>query len=95
MIVRNAAARDRLHAISAGNGPASIPSATNFVTIDCGRDGPYAVRVLKALAARGVFIRKPSAPILDRCIRISTGPEEQMDIVAEELRQALRDAAAA
>jgi histidinol-phosphate aminotransferase len=95
VIVRNAAARDRLYKIAADNGLKSIQSATNFVTIDCGRDGSYAVRVLKALGARGVFIRKPSAPGLDRHIRISTGPEGQMDIVAEELRQSLRDAASA
>jgi histidinol-phosphate aminotransferase len=95
VIARNAAARDRLHKIAADNGLRSIQSATNFVTVDCGRDGPYAVRVLKALAARGVFVRKPSAPGLDRFVRISTGPEDQMDIVAEELRQSLRDAASA
>ena len=66
MIARNEAARQRLYAIARENDLGSIPSATNFVAIDCGRDGAFAIRVLKALAARGVFIRKPTAPGLDR-----------------------------
>ena len=45
-----------------------------------------------SLATRGVFIRKPVAPILDRCIRISTAPDAELDIVAEELPRALADA---
>ena len=32
--------------IAADNGLVALPSATNFVTIDCGRDGDYARRVL-------------------------------------------------
>ena len=71
-----------------------IRSATNFVAIDTGGDGAFALRVLKALQARGVFIRKPMAPGLDRCIRISTAPDAELDIVAELLPLALRDAAA-
>lgn len=93
VIAHNDAARRRLGAIAADNGLAAIPSATNFVTIDCGRDGAYAGRVLKALAAHGVFIRKPAAPVLDRCIRISMAPDDELDVVAAALPLALRDAA--
>ena len=42
-----AAGRQRLAAIAAENGLTALPSATNFVAIDCGRDGPYARRVLE------------------------------------------------
>ncbi len=86
------AARHRLHGIAEAAGLASVPSQANFVAIDCGRDGDYAMKVLKALEARGVFVRKPMAPGLDRHIRISVGPDAEMDIVAEELPGALRDA---
>ena len=74
---------------AAGNGLAAIPSATNFVTIDCGRDAAFARRVLEALLARDVFVRKPMAPVLERCIRVSVGRDEELDIFAEELPAAL------
>ena len=45
------------------NDLAAIPSATNFVTIDCGHDGPFALAVLNALIDRDVFVRKPMAPV--------------------------------
>lgn len=93
VIAMNEAARQRLYRIAADSGLGSIPSSTNFVAIDCGRDGPFANRVLTALAARGVFIRKPSVPGLDRFVRISTAPDAELDVVAEELPRALRDAA--
>ena len=47
----------------------------------------------KPLARRGVFVRKPSAPGLDQHIRVSVGPEPEMDVVAAELPRALNDAA--
>ncbi|HEV7278542.1 MAG TPA: pyridoxal phosphate-dependent aminotransferase [Devosiaceae bacterium] len=92
VVAQVADGRGRLAAIAADNGLAALPSATNFVAIDCGRDGTFAMRVLEQLAARGVFIRKPMAPRLDRCIRISVGRPEELDVVAEELPKALREA---
>jgi histidinol-phosphate aminotransferase len=73
-----AACRDRIAAIGQANGLTPINSATNFVTIDCGRDGAYAKRILDGLLERDVFIRKPMAPVLDRCIRVSCGPEDEI-----------------
>ncbi len=89
-----ATARDRIAAIARDNGLTPLPSATNFVTLDCGRDGPFAARVLAGLAARGVFIRKPLAPPQDRCIRITAGRPEDLDRLAKALPDALREAAA-
>ncbi len=83
------AGRERIYAIGAENGLAAVTSATNFVAVDCGRDGDYAMRVLKGLEARGVFVRKPMAPGLDRHIRISVGRPEELDVVAAELPKAL------
>ncbi len=77
---------------AAENGLAAVTSATNFVALDCGGDGDTAMRVLKALEGRGVFVRKPMAPGLDRHIRISVGRPEELDVVADELPIALREA---
>lgn len=90
VVAKVAAGRDRLDAIARDNGLTTVPSATNFVAVDCGHDGDYALRVLKALEARGVFVRKPMAPVLDRHIRISVGRPEEMVVVAAELPGALR-----
>ncbi|MDW6021185.1 pyridoxal phosphate-dependent aminotransferase [Mesorhizobium sp. BAC0120] len=84
-----AAGRDKISATARANGLVPIPSATNFVTIDCRADGAFALKVLQALIARDVFIRKPMAPVLDRCIRVSVGLDHELDIFAEELPGAL------
>jgi len=79
------ALRARLAAIARASGLLPLPSATNFVTIDCGRDGDHARRILAALGRLGVFIRMPGTAPLDRCIRISVGRDEDLDILAETL----------
>jgi histidinol-phosphate aminotransferase len=89
---RTFAARDRLSAIARSNGLMPLPSATNFVTMDCGRDGAFARKVLAEMGARGVFIRMPGVAPLDRCIRISLGDDRALDIVEETLPQALKAA---
>jgi histidinol-phosphate aminotransferase len=88
-VAKIAAARDRISKIAQNSGLFPIPSAANFVTIDCGRDAPFAVRVLEALLALGVFARKPGVPPLDRCIRVSCGRNEDLDIFASALPEAL------
>ena len=82
-------ARARLTAIAKANGLSALPSATNFVTIDCGRDGDFARAVLRETVARGVFIRMPGVAPLDRCIRVSLGDEAALSVLEEVLPQAL------
>jgi histidinol-phosphate aminotransferase len=89
---RTVLARTRLSAIAGDNGLRPLPSATNFVTIDCGRDGDFARRVLAELGALGVFIRMPGVAPLDRCIRISLGDDRTLDVLEETLPLALRAA---
>jgi histidinol-phosphate aminotransferase len=84
-----ARARDRIAAIAGDNGLAALPSATNFVTIDCGREGAFARSVLDGLLERDVFARKPVVPPLDRCIRISCGLDHELDVFAAALPLAL------
>jgi histidinol-phosphate aminotransferase len=87
-----ASARARIAAIGRDNGLAPIASAANFVSIDCGRDGAFARRVLEELIARDVFVRKPAVPPLDRCIRVSCGTAADLDVFAETLPAALHAA---
>ncbi|NPD13614.1 pyridoxal phosphate-dependent aminotransferase [Xinfangfangia sp. D13-10-4-6] len=87
--VKLAAARLRMAEIAGQNGLIPLPSATNFVTMDCQSDGDFARRVLAEAEKRGLFIRMPGVAPLDRCIRVSLGPPEMMDLVAEILPEAL------
>jgi histidinol-phosphate aminotransferase len=89
VVARVERARLRIAAIAAHSGLQALPSATNFVTVDCGRDGAFARAVLAGLAERDVFIRMPGVPPLDRCIRISTAPDDELDVLAAELPSAL------
>ncbi len=89
-----AAARERIARIAADNGLDVLPSAANFVAVDCGRDGDFARRVLDGLIARDVFVRMPGAAPQDRCIRISAGKTADLDALAEALPQALAAARA-
>ena len=86
---QTAAARARIAGIAADNGLSALPSATNFVTIDCGRDGAFARALLEALASEGIFVRMPGVAPLDRCIRVSCGPEAELSAFAEALPRAL------
>lgn len=84
-----AAARDAIAEIARNNGLKPLPSATNFVTIDLGRDGAYAKSVLDRLVAAGVFVRMPGVAPLNRCIRVTAGTAEDLKIFEEELPKAL------
>jgi len=87
-----AAARDRIGIIAEENGLSVVPSATNFVAIDCGQGGVFAKKVLDALIARGIFVRMPFVSPQDRCIRLSAGTTEDLDKFAEALPKALAEA---
>ncbi len=84
-----ARARDRLASVAHDNGLVPIPSGANFVTMDCGRDGAFARRVLDEVLLRDVFARKPGVVPLDRCIRVSCGRDEDLDVFAAVLPEAL------
>ena len=85
-------ARARIAQIAVDNGLTGLPSATNFVAVDCGADGDFAKRVLDGLIARGIFVRMPFVAPENRCIRISCGPAEVLDKLAAALPDALAEA---
>jgi histidinol-phosphate aminotransferase len=83
------AARRRIAAIARANGLAPLASATNFVTVDCGRGQPHAKAVLDGLIARDVFVRMPFVAPQNRCIRISAGTAADLDILEQALPSVL------
>ena len=91
---RIARAREEIAHIAAQHGLLPIASAANFVAIDCRRDAAFASSVLANLLSRGVFARKPSVAPLDRCIRVSTGPSDELAVFASVLPLALEAARA-
>ena len=88
---RIAASRETIARIASDAGLRPLPSAANFVTIDCGADGAFAAAVLNELLARDVFARKPAVTPLDRCIRISCGCEEGLAVLADVLPRVVQD----
>ncbi|MGK7754258.1 MULTISPECIES: pyridoxal phosphate-dependent aminotransferase [unclassified Roseovarius] len=93
-ITRMVEARDRIAEIAAANGLHSLPSAANFVAVDCGRDGDFARTVLNELIERDLFVRMPGVAPLNRCIRISCGRPQDLDLLERALPEALATARA-
>jgi len=92
VVTRIAAARERIATIAAASGLATIPSAANFVAIDCGGAGSLAQRVLQQLIARDIFVRMPFVAPQDRCIRVSVGTHADLDLLEAALPTALAQA---
>lgn len=90
-VARIARSRERIAEIARGANLAPLPSATNFVAIDCGRDGAFAKQVLDGVLARDVFIRMPGVAPLNRCIRVSCGADENLDLFANALSETLAE----
>ncbi len=86
------AARRQITEIAAENGLTALPSAANFVAVDCGADGDFARRVLASLVTQGLFVRMPFAAPQDRCIRISCGRDEDLALLRAALPRALAQA---
>ncbi|KPP90247.1 MAG: histidinol-phosphate aminotransferase [Rhodobacteraceae bacterium HLUCCA08] len=89
VLARVGDARDRITRIAADNALTALPSATNFVAVDCGADGRFARKVLDNLGRDGVFVRMPFVAPQDRCIRITVGRPEDLELLSEALPRAL------
>lgn len=83
--------RERIDAIAKSHGMKTIPSATNFVAVDCGRDSDYAKAILAKMLERGVFLRMPGVEPQSRCIRVSIGLNEEIDIFEKEFAEVIED----
>ncbi|MDP8996938.1 MAG: pyridoxal phosphate-dependent aminotransferase [Pseudomonadota bacterium] len=85
--------RQRIYEIAKANGLKPIDSATNFVAVDCGHDGAFAKAIVEGLFKHGVFVRMPGVAPLNRCIRISCGTSEHLDLLAHALPKVLASTA--
>ena len=81
--------RDQIAKIALDCGLTPIPSATNFVAVDCGHDAAFARKVVDELGKRGIFVRMPFVAPQNRCIRISCGPHSEMQLLAAALPNAI------
>lgn len=89
VVKRVEASRVELARIARLNRLVPLPSATNFVTMDCGADGAFARKVLAELVARDIFVRMPFVAPHDRCIRVSCGRPQDLARFATALPDAL------
>lgn len=83
------AARLTITDLAEKHGLQPLPSATNFVTVDCGADGEFARRVLAELIKRDIFVRMPFVAPQDRAIRIGCGTDADLETLATALPLAL------
>ncbi|PSL21017.1 pyridoxal phosphate-dependent aminotransferase [Shimia abyssi] len=90
-VAKVTASRDMLSEIAAKYELAALPSATNFVAIDCGRDDTYAKLILEGLVKRGIFVRMPFVAPQNRCIRVSCGPARHMALFDAALEEVLAE----
>ena len=90
VVAEVAKARTEIARIAEANGLAALPSASNFVTIDCGRDGVHAKRVLDGLLSRGIFVRMPGVAPLNRCIRVTAARPAELGLFAQAVAETLK-----
>ena len=90
VVEETAVARDDYYRIARDLGLGVIESRTNFVCFDLG-SAERATRVMNELLARGVWIRKPGAPPLDRYVRVSAGTEPMRRAFERAFRDVLAE----
>ncbi|HEY4433493.1 MAG TPA: aminotransferase class I/II-fold pyridoxal phosphate-dependent enzyme [Candidatus Cybelea sp.] len=90
VVAETARAREDYYQLAREIGAGYIESRTNFVCIDMG-SAQRATAVMDDLLARGVWIRKPGAPPLDRYIRVSVGTPPMRAAFAASLRAVLAE----
>lgn len=83
-----AAAREEIAAIAKRRRLVPIESATNFVAIDCA-NAKRAAAIMQGLIERDIFVRKPGAPGIDRCIRVSAGTPGDLALFESALAETL------
>lgn len=71
-------------------GTTTIPSHANFICIDMG-NATRATRVMQELLRKGVWVRKPGMPPLDRYVRVSAGTAEMRAAFASAFREVVAE----
>lgn len=68
----------------------TLPSLANFVNFDLGTR-ERAEALVATLLRNGVFVRKPGAPPIDRCVRVTVGTAAERAEFAQRLAEALAE----
>ena len=89
ILQKTEAAKHQIAEIGSQNGLLALPSATNFVCLDCSVVGADARATLSHLSDAGIFVRMPFVPPGDRCIRVSAGPAAEIALFGEALPKAI------
>jgi len=87
VVAEVARGREEYRALAARFGLSALPSRTNFVCIDLGSRA-RAEAMVEELLQRGIFIRKPGLPPLDRYVRITVGTPAQRGELARAFGEA-------
>ena len=89
VLAKTTEAKVAISAIARRHGLTPLPSASNFVTIDCGGSG-RAKAVLEGLNACGIFIRMPGVAPLNRCIRITATTPGECAVLETAMAEVVR-----
>lgn len=89
VVRRVAEGREDYHALGRRLGLATLPSLTNFVAFDLG-SAERSIRMVELLGARGVFVRRPGQPPLDRYVRVTVGTAAERGALAPRFADALK-----
>jgi histidinol-phosphate aminotransferase len=93
VVEETAASLREYDALAIELGLSTLPSRANFICIDMG-DAARASETMNELLRSGVWVRKPGAPPLDRCIRVSAGTHAMRESFARAMRSVFRERAA-
>jgi histidinol-phosphate aminotransferase len=88
VIAEVARGRDDYAALGRRLGLGTLPSLANFVNFDL-ETRERAELMVATLLHNGVFVRKPGAPPIDRCIRVTVGTAPERAEFADRLAEAL------
>lgn len=83
------AGRERIYALAQQHKLRTLPSATNFVSLDM-ESSERAMAMLIELNKHGVFIRMPSVSPLNRFIRVGIGSPDEHDVFAEQFSKLIQ-----
>ena len=90
VLAKTTEAKAAITAMARRHGLTPLPSASNFVTIDCG-GSERAKALLEVLIAHGIFIRMPGVAPLNRCIRITAAAPQECALLETAMAEAVQN----
>jgi len=90
VVAEIARGRDEYVALARRLGLGTLASRANFVCFDLGTRA-RAERMVELLMARAVFVRKPGAAPIDRCVRVTVGTSDERARFAKSFGEALAE----